>query len=278
MPTTCSTPNPARSLGGSRRRRTRAAVAALAVVVGSLGSACASGGGSTAARTTTTAPAVAAPSTSVVDGTSTTAPVSDEAPGAPEALVARSAADLDVLDRPDGAVTRRVAAATEFGSPLALLVTDQAPGWVEVLLPGRPTGAVGWVATEAVELRRVDLEIRVDLAARRLTLVEAGRSVLETSVAIGAPDAPTPTGRFSLTDKIRSADPAGPYGHFALGLSGRSGVLTEFAGGDGQIGIHGTNDPASIGRDVSHGCIRVPNEVIEELAARLPLGTPVVVS
>ena len=55
-------------------------------------------------------------------------------------------------------------------------------------------------------------------------------------------------------------------------------MLTEFAGGDGQIGIHGTNDPASIGHDVSHGCIRVPNQVMEELNRILPLGTPVVVS
>ena len=49
---------------------------------------------------------------------------------------------------------------------------------------------------------------------------------------------------------------------FAIGLSGHCNVLTEFAGGDGQIAIHGTNDPGTIGQDVSHGCVRVDNDVI----------------
>ena len=48
-------------------------------------------------------------------------------------------------------------------------------------------------------------------------------------------------------------------------------------GGDGQIGIHGTNQPASIGNAVSHGCVRVPNEIITQLAHNLPLGTPVTI-
>ena len=62
------------------------------------------------------------------------------------------------------------------------------------------------------------------------------------------------------------------YGPFAFGLSGFSDVHMDFAGGEGVIGIHGTNDPASIGTRVSNGCIRVPNDVITDLAARLPLG------
>ena len=54
-------------------------------------------------------------------------------------------------------------------------------------------------------------------------------------------------------------------------------VLTEFGGGDGQIAIHGTNDPSGIGKDVSHGCVRVLNEVIEQVS-KLPLGTPVYIT
>ncbi len=52
-------------------------------------------------------------------------------------------------------------------------------------------------------------------------------------------------------------------------------MLTSFNGGDGVIGIHGTNDPSSVGRDVSHGCIRLRNADVTYLAERLPLGTPV---
>ena len=70
-------------------------------------------------------------------------------------------------------------------------------------------------------------------------------------------------------------DGNGPYGTHAYGLSGFSETLDSFNGGDGVIGIHGTNDPGSLGTDVSHGCIRVANDVIDEMATFLPLGTPV---
>jgi lipoprotein-anchoring transpeptidase ErfK/SrfK len=74
---------------------------------------------------------------------------------------------------------------------------------------------------------------------------------------------------------LQPPDPNGVYGAFAYGLSGFSNVLTSFAGGEGVVGIHGTNDPSSIGKDVSAGCIRMSNEGIKKLAARLPLGVPV---
>jgi lipoprotein-anchoring transpeptidase ErfK/SrfK len=196
-------------------------------------------------------------------------------------VVVRSDAAIDLHDQPvDGPAARTLPATTEFGSPVSLLVTDDRsqPGWVQVLVPGRPTGATAWVKAEGVELRPVTTEIRIDLARRTLTFLDAGKVVLTTPVAIGSPDSPTPTGRFSVTDKLQTPNPNGAYGPFAFGLSGRSEVLTEFAGGDGQIGIHGTNDPSSIGNDVSHGCVRDPNDVIERLNELLPLGTPVVVS
>jgi lipoprotein-anchoring transpeptidase ErfK/SrfK len=63
-----------------------------------------------------------------------------------------------------------------------------------------------------------------------------------------------------------------------LGLSARSDTVTEFNGGDGIIGIHGTNNPGSIGHAASLGCVRVPNEVITEIASLVPLGTPVLIS
>ena len=54
-------------------------------------------------------------------------------------------------------------------------------------------------------------------------------------------------------------------------------MLTSFNGGAGVIGIHGTNEPEALGTDVSSGCIRVHNDVIERLVEEigLPLGTPV---
>jgi lipoprotein-anchoring transpeptidase ErfK/SrfK len=97
-------------------------------------------------------------------------------------------------------------------------------------------------------------------------------------VAIGTGATPTPLGRFYIIELLQPPDPTGPYGPFAFGLSGFSETLTSFAGGDGVIGIHGTNDPVALGTDVSHGCIRMANDVIETLAGVIPLGTPVAIS
>jgi lipoprotein-anchoring transpeptidase ErfK/SrfK len=82
---------------------------------------------------------------------------------------------------------------------------------------------------------------------------------------------------FYLTALLRQPQPGSAYGPYAFGLSGFSPVLQHFAGGPGQLGLHGTNDPSSLGHSVTHGCIRVSNHVITMLAARLPLGTPIIV-
>ena len=74
---------------------------------------------------------------------------------------------------------------------------------------------------------------------------------------------------------MRPPDPKGPYGPYAFGLSGFSEVIHHFNGGDGVIGLHGTNQPAAVGHDVSHGCIRMRNSDISYLARLLPLGTPI---
>jgi lipoprotein-anchoring transpeptidase ErfK/SrfK len=66
---------------------------------------------------------------------------------------------------------------------------------------------------------------------------------------------------------LKSSDPA--YGPYAFGLSGFSEVLTSFNGGQGQLGLHGTNQPDKIGTRVSSGCIRLRNEDIEALVAEV---------
>ena len=74
---------------------------------------------------------------------------------------------------------------------------------------------------------------------------------------------------------LEPPNPNGAYGHYTYGLSGFSNVIFDFQGADGVIGIHGTNDPSSVGKDVSHGCLRITNDAIDMLAKRLPLGVPV---
>ncbi len=118
----------------------------------------------------------------------------------------------------------------------------------------------------------------VDLAARELTVWVDGVVDRVIEAAIGSDENPTPTGSFYVVDKLDTTDDGGAYGPYAFGLSAHSETLTEFGGGDGQIGIHGTNDPTSLGQAVSHGCVRLPNDAITHLATELPLGTPVVIS
>lgn len=232
---------------------------------------------STTAPTATTAPA---PATTAAPAPAPTAP--DVAtPTGP--LTVRADHELAVhADPADAEPSRILPARNEFGSALALLVTEVGTGardgWFEVLLPGRPNGGTGWVRAAEVTAHEVTHEVRVDLATRTLTVTAGDEVVLSTPVAIGEPRNPTPTGTFSLTDKLETGDPDGAYGPYALGLSGRSDVITEFAGGDGQVGIHGTDDPSSIGRAASHGCIRVPNDVAGALSELLSLGTPVTIA
>lgn len=214
--------------------------------------------------------------------TTTTVEAAPDPTSADPALVARLHGATDVFQAPGGALDRTIEATTGFGSVSVLLVTragtgDDA-GWLEVLLPGRPNGSIGWIRSDAAEVRDIDLEVQVDLTARELVLLDAGEEVWSTAAAIGDADHPTPTGRFYVTDKLDTGDPDGAYGPYALGLSAHSDVLTQFAGGDGQIGIHGTNVPSSIGEAASHGCLRIDNALVAELAVLLPLGTPVTIS
>lgn len=185
---------------------------------------------------------------------------------------------LQVLAAPDSTVTvALLSERTDFGSARVLLVEEVTESWIKVQLPIRPNETSGWVRADDVTLEAIDALVEVDLDARTITTWVDGELVLETSVAVGSPENPTPTGTFFITDKVETSDGESAYGPYALGLSAHSDTLTEFAGGDGQIGIHGTNAPASIGEAVSHGCVRLPNELITILATSLPLGTPVII-
>jgi lipoprotein-anchoring transpeptidase ErfK/SrfK len=117
--------------------------------------------------------------------------------------------------------------------------------------------------------------IDVSISAHTITVTNANAVVYTGPVAVGAPDTPTPTGTFYLYVLLQAPDPSGPYGPYAYGLSSHSDALATFAGGDAEIGIHGNDDASALGQSVSHGCIRIDNAAITQLAKQLPLGTPV---
>ena len=161
-----------------------------------------------------------------------------------------------------------------YGS-LHLLALGSRGDYVRVAVPIRPNGTVGWVRRSDVTLSRTALRIVIELATNTLTLTDGEATVLQVPVAAGTGGTPTPTGLFYLKELVPQANANGALGPYAFGLSGFSTVLMTFAGGQGVIGIHGTNAPGKLGGDVSHGCVRVDNTTIRKLAGMLELGTPV---
>ena len=113
------------------------------------------------------------------------------------------------------------------------------------------------------------------MTEHRLIVTKGDEVIADEAIGVGTESTPTPGGIYYIKELLQPPDPNGAYGPYAYGLSGFSNELEEFNGGDGVIGIHGTNEPELIGTDVSHGCIRMSNEAITELAEVLPLGTPV---
>ncbi|MEY2424740.1 MAG: hypothetical protein QOI61_312 [Actinomycetota bacterium] len=182
---------------------------------------------------------------------------------------------VTVFEQPNGKVKTDLPNPNENGAPLTFLEREERSGWVRVLLPVRPNGAEGWVNKKDVRLTSHYYKIKIELAAHRLTVTERGTKILDTPVGVGTTDTPTPGGLYYTKELLQPPDPNGAYGHYTYGLSGFSNVIFDFQGVDGVIGIHGTNDPTSIGKDVSHGCLRISNEAIDMLAKRLPLGVPV---
>jgi lipoprotein-anchoring transpeptidase ErfK/SrfK len=194
-------------------------------------------------------------------------------------LAAYAHGPLEIYDSPDDTEPwMTVDETTILGTVTVLgVVAPPEDEWVEVMLPIRPNGSTGWVHADAVALYVVDSEIVVDLTNRRLTYLVDGVEVLQTDVGIGSDHNQTPIGHFFVTDNVTLADPNSPWGPHALGISARSDTITEFNGGDGIIGIHGTNNSGSIGGNISLGCVRVPNETITLLHELVPLGTRVTV-
>jgi lipoprotein-anchoring transpeptidase ErfK/SrfK len=198
----------------------------------------------------------------------------DEDPGD---LAAYLHGPLDVYESPDQDVPMlTIDPATILGTVTVLAVVDgPRDGWVEVMLPTRPNGSTGWAHSDEVSLFVADGRIVVDLGNRELSYVVDGVEVLHTTVGIGSKYNQTPVGHFFVTDVVTLANPNSAWGPHALGLSARSDTITEFNGGDGIIGIHGTNNPSSIGANISLGCVRLPNDMITALYGMVPIGTRV---
>lgn len=195
------------------------------------------------------------------------------------ATVVPEAIDVYVAPDPDSGVRMRLSNKTEHGQPQTFLVVKELlvddATWYEVMLPVRPNGSTGWVRGSDVRVSGLAYAVQVSLTGKQLEVFRQGQLVSSYPVGIGRERYPTPGGTFYMMELLRPPDPKGPYGTRTYVLNGFSAVLKTFNGGAGSLGIHGTNEPGTVGADVSHGCIRMNNADIEAVAAILPLGTPV---
>lgn len=121
----------------------------------------------------------------------------------------------------------------------------------------------------------------VNKSNNELAFIQDNKVQTVVSVGTGKKQELTPEGLFTIVVKAKNpyfrrndipgGDPKNPLGSRWIGF--------DAMGTDGRIyGIHGTNQPASIGKYVSQGCIRTQNEVITSLFPLIPLGTKILVT
>jgi lipoprotein-anchoring transpeptidase ErfK/SrfK len=112
-----------------------------------------------------------------------------------------------------------------------------------------------------MELKFMVRRIDVSTSQHQLKLFEGNRLIKSYPIAVGKILSPSPSGTYTIINKQHN--PGGPFGVLWMGLSRP------------HYGIHGTNNPASIGRNVSHGCIRMFNLDVIDLSNRVSIGTRV---
>lgn len=178
---------------------------------------------------------------------------------------------------PGGHPYASVPTRTQFGSPEAMWVVRLSGRWLGVVSPIAGNGRIGWIPARDASLSRVNWQLRVALSKRRLTVLENGEVRAHYAIAIGSPAAPTPTGRFAVTDRLQTGNAGGPYGCCILALSAKAPhAISDWNGGN-RIAIHSTTETWSIGKPVSHGCMRLTLGEGRWLLGHIPLGTPTLV-
>ena len=179
--------------------------------------------------------------------------------------------------RPDGRsrALARIGRRTDFESRRVLAVVERRGDWLRVMDAALDNGETGWIKAADTKPGSTPYGLRVDLSRRQIEVIRDGRVVRRIRAAVGENNSPTPPGDFAVTDKVPFTDPGSPYGCCALALTAHQEDLPPgWTGGD-RIAIHATPSRASIGREVTGGCMRVPDRDAVWMMKRVPLGTRV---
>jgi lipoprotein-anchoring transpeptidase ErfK/SrfK len=270
----------------ANRAATAVAVVAVATLATSIGLVLSSGGGTARANARPQAPA---PARQAARLRPYVAPASRPAshpairpasgPAVPASTeLATVLATAPGYDAPGGRTVGAVPANWyERRSVLPVIATR--PGWVRVRLAQRPDGSTAWLPASDVRLSSTPYRIVVDLATTKLALYDDGRLVFSAPAGVGSPDDPTPTGEFFVAFDEPPPQPNPGYGPFIIVTSDHSRSISDWEdSGDAVIGIHGPlgedSQIGTTGARISHGCIRLHDQTLEQLA-KVPAGTPI---
>ncbi|MEU8267170.1 L,D-transpeptidase [Sphaerisporangium sp. NPDC049002] len=170
-----------------------------------------------------------------------------------------------------------VVPASQLDNPTWLPVIESRPEWMRVLLPSRPNGSTGWIHTGDGQIKQTysPYQVRINLTARRLTLLKGGQETGSWPVAIGTKETPTPLGRTFLLASL--SPPEVTYSPVILPLGMHSEKLQTYDGGPGTVGLHGWPDKSAFGQAVSHGCVRLPKDGLDAVS-HIPLGTLIIIT
>jgi lipoprotein-anchoring transpeptidase ErfK/SrfK len=205
----------------------------------------------------------------------------DAAPAAREARLTPPLAfhvrrRAELRTAPGGKVVATVKTKTEFNSPTIMAVAARKPGWVLVRTSVR-AHHVGWLPSTAGVLFSQPRTLVVDLSQRTLSVFHRGRRTDTYKVAIGTAATPTPRGRFAVTDRLTTSEDNSEYGCCILALTGHQPKIAQGWGGGDRVAIHATPHAWTIGKPVSHGCLRASNRALHRLMRQVRLGTPVTI-
>jgi lipoprotein-anchoring transpeptidase ErfK/SrfK len=209
------------------------------------------------------------------------APAAPAIPAGPQLLVHIPSAGIVAHRSPWASSPRAgIVAATSkyYHVPITLWVEDtSADGvWGEVQLPYVWPRTDGWIPLRGLKRETTGVVVSVDLSEHTVRVYQHGQLRYRVAAATGSAWSPTPTGDYVVTDRVPFGS-GSALGSFAFGISGIQPRLPSGWSGGNQLAIHGTNDPSSIGRSVSAGCVRVSEWSLAHFEPLLQLGTPVLI-
>ena len=235
-----------------------------------------------------TVPTVAKPTPTVASPTPTLAAPVPSPPARPSFTIPAGSGHLAAMapirgftirDKPGGRVIKHLRPVTEWGSPTVVWATQRRGNWIGVVTTALPNNTIGWIDVrhDRPRMWRARTSLRADLSDGTLEVHRGGRLVRTIPVTIGGPDSPTPTGRFTVTDKLIPDESVAYYGCCLLALSGHQPKLRPGWAGGNRIAIHG-GPSGERGLSPSAGCLRASNPDLEWRMKRIAVGTPVVIS